>query len=173
MNDADVSLQPGITMTVDVQLRDVVEADVQIFFEIQLDPIANQMVAFTVKDPSDRDAYMAKWAKILSDDTIIKKAILFDRRVAGDVLSFVAPWSGKREVAYWIGREFWGKGIATSALSQLLILDTTRPLHARAARDNSASIRVLEKCGFTIIGYDRGFAHARGEEIDEVILELR
>jgi L-amino acid N-acyltransferase YncA len=42
-----------------------------------------------------------------------------------------------------------------------------------AAKDNVASLRVLEKCGFTVVGYEKGFANARGEEIEEVILELR
>ena len=37
----------------------------------------------------------------------------------------------------------------------------------------SASLRVLEKCGFMIAGYGRGFANARGEEVEEVVLELR
>jgi RimJ/RimL family protein N-acetyltransferase len=47
-----------------------------------------------------------------------------------------------------------------------------RPLHARAAADNIASVRVLEKCGFVVTGHDRGFANARGTEIDEVLLTL-
>jgi len=49
---------------------------------------------------------------------------------------------------------------------------TMRPLHARAAKDNVASIRVLQKCGFVVTGSDRSFATARGMEIDEAILEL-
>lgn len=49
---------------------------------------------------------------------------------------------------------------------------TTRPLHARAAADNAGSVRVLEKCGFTVTGTDRGYANARGAEIDEVLLTL-
>ena len=85
----------------------------------------------------------------------------------------MAPWSGKLEVTYWIGREFWGQGIATKALAALLSTVKTRPLYARAARDNIASLRVLEKCGFMIAGYERGFANARGEEVEEVVLELR
>jgi hypothetical protein len=32
---------------------------------------------------------------------------------------------------------------------------------------------VLGKCGFVLKGYDKGFANARGEEIEEVILELK
>ncbi|MET9800030.1 hypothetical protein [Streptomyces sp. NPDC006368] len=32
---------------------------------------------------------------------------------------------------------------------------------------------VLEKCGFTVVGHDRGFAGAPGEETDEVVLPPR
>jgi GNAT superfamily N-acetyltransferase len=89
------------------------------------------------------------------------------------VVAFVAPWSGKPEVSYWLGREFWGKGIATTALRLFLSVVAVRPLYARAARDNAASIRVLEKCGFTIAGSARGFANARGAEVEEMVLVLK
>ena len=158
-------------MTSDVLLRDVTEADLPIFFEQQRDPAANQMAAFTAKDPADREAFTAKWAKILGDDTV-KKAILFNGQVAGSVLSFVAPWSGQLEVTYWLGREYWGRGIATKALTEFLGHLKARPVYARAAKDNIASIRLLAKCGFTISGHDKGFANARGEEVEEVVLRL-
>lgn len=76
------------------------------------------------------------------------------------------------EVSYWIGREFWSKGIASKALAQLLSELETRPLYARVAKDNLASIRVLEKCGFVTTSYEKGFANARGEEIEEVIMKI-
>jgi RimJ/RimL family protein N-acetyltransferase len=158
-------------MTSDVLLRDVTEADLPIFFEQQLDPAANRMAAFTAKDPADREAFTAKWTKILGDDTV-KKAILVNRQVAGSVSSFVAPWSGQLEVTYWLGREYWGRGIATKALTEFLGHLKARPVYARAAKDNIASIRVLAKCGFTISGHDKGFANARGEEVEEVVLRL-
>jgi RimJ/RimL family protein N-acetyltransferase len=157
----------------DVHLRDVTEGDLSIFFEQQLDPVANQMAAFTAKDPADKIAFTAKWTKILGDGSITKKTVLFDGQVAGSVIAFLAPWSGHLEVSYWIGREFWGKGIATKALSGILGSLKSRPLYARVANDNLASIRVLEKCGFTVSGNDKGFANARGEEIEEVVLELK
>lgn len=159
-------------MTSDVRLRDVTEGDLAIFFEQQRDPAANQMAAFTAKDPADRDAFMAKWTRILGDDNITKKTILYEGNVAGSVVSFVASWSGKQEVSYWLGRAYWDKGIATKALAEFVRHVEARPLHARAAKDNIASIRVLEKCGFTICGYDKGFANARGQEIEEVVLKL-
>lgn len=153
-----------------ILLRDIIESDLPIFFQQQLDPTANYMAAFTVKDPADRDAFTAHWTKILSDDTITKKTILFEGQVVGHVASF--EQFGNLEVTYWIGKEYWGKGIATKALSAFLSCMKTRPLYARAAKDNSASIRVLEKCGFTITGEDKGFSNARGEEVEEFILKL-
>ena len=158
-------------MTSDVLLRDVTEADLPIFFDQQREPAANQMAAFTAKDPADREAFTAKWAKILGDDTV-KKAVLVNGQVAGSVSAFVAPWSGQLEVTYWLGREYWGRGIATKALTEFLGHLKARPVYARAARDNIASIRVLAKCGFTISGHDKGFANARGQEVEEVVLRL-
>ncbi len=155
-----------------VILRDVTESDLPVFFEQQLDAAANHMAAFTAKNPSDRIAFMGKWTKILHDEAILKKTVIFEERVAGHVMSFVAPWSGKLEVSYWFGKDFWGRGIATKSLEQFLGHQTIRPLYARAARDNIASIRVLEKCGFTNSGYDRGYASVRGEEIEEVVMKL-
>ena len=155
----------------EVLLRDVSEDDLPIFFDQQLDPVANYMAAFTTKDPADRDAFAAHWTKILANDTITIKTILFDGDVAGHVLSYER--FGKPEISYWIGKTFWGKGIATKALSKFLCHQKARPLYARAAKDNTASIRVLEKCRFTISGEYKGFSNARGEEVEEFILTLK
>jgi RimJ/RimL family protein N-acetyltransferase len=70
-------------------------------------------------------------------------------------------------------RAYWGKGIATRALTPFLAqANTTRPIYARVARDNLGSRRILEKCGFQVIGATKGFANAHGEEIAELLLEL-
>lgn len=154
-----------------ILLREVKNSDLPIFFEQQLDSTANYMAAFTRKDPTDRESFDAHWTKILADETIPIKTILFEGQVAGSVLSYIQ--FGKREVSYWLGKEFWGKGIATKALSEFLAELGERPLYARAARDNIASIRVLEKCSFVISGHDQGFANARGQKIEEVIMILK
>lgn len=155
-------------MLSDLLLRDVSEGDLATFFQHQLDPDANYMAAFTAVDPTDRDAFMAHWSRILDDETIIKKSIVYNGRLAGHVSSF--EQFGEREVSYWLGREFWGQGLATRALAEFLEEIKMRPLYGRAAKDNVASIRVLEKCDFTIVGEDKGFANARGEETEEFIL---
>ena len=101
---------------------------------------------------------------------MINRAIVVDGEVAGTIGSWGNP--DEREVTYWIGRSYWGKGIATRALDAFLRVDPSRPLHARVAYDNVASRRVLEKCGFRVVGTDRGFAEARSREIEEIVLRL-
>ncbi len=152
-------------------LRDVVEDDLSSFFEFQLDPGANHMAAFTARDPTDREASTAHWNKILAEPTNIIRTIVCGGQVVGSVSSYEE--SGRPEVTYWIGRAHWGKGIATRALTAFLSqANTTRPIYARVAKDNLGSRRVLEKCGFQVIGEMKGFANARGEEIEELLLEL-
>jgi RimJ/RimL family protein N-acetyltransferase len=157
-------------MTGDVQLRDMTESDLAIFFEFQLDPEARHMAAFTARDPTDREAYMAHQTRNLADPSKINKTVLLDGQVAGSIFSW--EQLGEREVGYWIGKQYWGRGVATTALMGLLREVSARPLYAHAATDNVASLRVLQKCGFRIIGEGRGFAHARGQEIEEYTLML-
>lgn len=154
-----------------VILRDIKSVDLPIFFEHQKDDIANQMAAFTSKDPTNWNQFCQHWNSILTDATIIKQAITLENKVVGHISSF--EMFEEREVSYWIGREHWGKGIATDALKQFLSLVTIRPLYARAAKDNIGSRLVLEKCGFLITGEGKGFANARNEEIEEFIFTLR
>lgn len=149
-------------------LRDVVEADIPILFEHQRDPEATRMAAFPARD---REAFTAHWQKILANDELTKKTILFDGQVAGNIVSF--DRDGKRLVGYWIGREFWGKGLATRALAELLNEVTERPLHAYVATSNLGSIRVLEKCGFTLLGRETEFDERLGEEIEEALFVLK
>lgn len=154
-----------------VQLRDVHENDLPILFEYEQDPAANHMAAFTAEDPADWAAFHAHWMRILADDGIVKQCITLGQDcVVGHVSSF--EQCGRREVSYWIDRAHWNQGIATKALSQLLTLESTRPLYARAAKDNLASRRVLEKCGFVITGEGSGFANARKTDTEEFIFTL-
>jgi len=128
------------------------------------------MAAFVGEDPADRAAHDAHWEKIMASEDVLIRTILVDGEVAGHVAKFVM--FGENEITYWIERAYWGQGVATEALRQFLRIYTERPLYARAAADNKASIRVLEKCGFVYQQTERGYANARGEEIDEVVLAL-
>ena len=162
---------PDQAHEVPIRLRDLIDADLPLFFQHQLDPGANHMAAFTGGDPADRLAFDRHWTRIRADATITIRTILADNEVAGHVAKFERDC--EPEITYWLGRPYWGKGIATAALREFLTIVRQRPIYARAAKDNLASLRVLEKSGFTICGQDKGFAHARGQEIEEFILRLQ
>jgi RimJ/RimL family protein N-acetyltransferase len=155
-----------------VLLRPVEPDDLPVLFEQQLDPEANRMAAFTSPDPTDRAAFAAKWGRILADETVTVRTIVDAGAVAGTVTVWRDEALDAPEVSYWLGKEFWGQGLATAALAAFLHEVETRPLYGRAAKDNLASIRVLEKCGFVLQREERGYATARGEEIAEVVLRL-
>lgn len=134
-------------MSVDVRLRTVDRGDLPALYEQQLDPESNAMA---VSRPRDRAAFDAHWEKILGDPRIAARAIIADGDLAGQISVF--QMDGVDAVGYWIARRWWGRGVATRALALLLAEVPTRPLHARAASANRASIRALEKCGFVEVG---------------------
>jgi RimJ/RimL family protein N-acetyltransferase len=151
-------------------LREIEDRDLAVLFEHSTDRESIRMAAFTSADPDDRLSFERRWARLRSDGSTTNKVVEVDGRVVGHIASF--ELEGHREVTYWIGREDWGRGLATHALQEFLQVEAARPLYARAASDNAASIRVLTKCGFRIVGEGRAFAHGRNEETDEVVLRL-
>ena len=126
-----------------VVLREVVDSDLPIFFEHQRDPEAVQMAAFPSRD---HDAFTAHWAKLRRNPSNIARTVVCDDQVAGNIGSWIAE--EKRLIGYWIGREFWGRGVATAALTAFVAEVKERPLHSFVASHNLGSIRVLEKCKF-------------------------
>ena len=151
-------------------LRKTEIEDLELFFIFQLDYDANYLAAFTSKDPTDKTAYLEKYTKLLNDRTINMRTIIVDNVIAGSIAKF--EMEGKAEITYWIDKKFWGKGVATKALEDFLIIENRRPIFGRVAFDNFASQKVLEKCGFVKTGKDKGFANARQTETEEFIYKL-
>lgn len=144
--------------------------DLNAFFQFQLNEEANYLAAFTAKDPNDKTAYIDKYTKFLTDPTINMCTIKANDVIAGSIAKFIME--NEAEITYWIDRQFWGQGIATTALKNFLKTEQTRPIYGRVAFDNYGSQKVLEKCGFVKIGKDKGFANARQAEIEEYIYKL-
>jgi Acetyltransferases, including N-acetylases of ribosomal proteins len=96
-------------------LRDVAETDLDVFYEQQLDPEATAMAIFPARD---REAFDAHWRRLLADDSLVKRTIVDAGAVAGNI----GCWKqdGRLLVGYWVGREFWGRGLATAALAELV-----------------------------------------------------
>jgi RimJ/RimL family protein N-acetyltransferase len=154
-------------MTAGVTLRAVLESDVPVFFEHQRDAESVAMAAFPARE---HEAHVAHWKKTMANASTTLRTILFNEEVAG----YVVSWNGStgREVGYWLGRGFWGRGIATQALRLFLQQESRRPLFGHVARHNLASRRVLEKCGFVLVGAAGVQKEPSGDPIGEIILRL-
>src|SRR5437868_5443403 len=138
-----------------ITIREVESSDLETFYEHQLDPEAIRMAAFVCEDPKDKVAFDAHWDKILNSSQITQRTIVAEGQVAGHIACY--PHGENIEVTYWLGREFWGRGLATQGLNRMLHIVVDRPIFARAETDNIGSIRVLQKCGFKIIGKKQRF----------------
>ena len=133
-----------------VRLRSVEDRDLDVFFDHQADPQAVEMAAFPARD---KEQFAAHWARVRADDTVVVRTIVADGMVAGNIGSW--PDNGQQLLGYWVGREWWGRGVATQALREFVDVVDERPLSANVAEHNVASIRVLEKCGFVAVGGPR------------------
>src|SRR5580765_7123286 len=147
-------------------LRDVVDDDIPIFFEHQNDPEAVEMAAFP---PREWEPFEAHWRRIRQDEILVTKTLVFVGQVVGNVVSW--PRDDRRFVGYWLGREFWGKGLATRALAEL-VEELDCPLYAEVSTANIGSIRVLEKCGFAVIERTVEHDEASGGEIELLVMKL-
>lgn len=143
-------------------LREVAETDLPFFYEHQRDPKACMMAAYP---PRELRVFLEHWhTKILGDPSVRARTIITEGYVAG----YVSSWhrEGVRLLGYWLGREFWGQGIASAALAEFVgSIELTRPIDALAATSNPGSIRVLQKCGFQLVPGSLGTGADGIEEI--------
>ena len=162
--------------TIEVSLRRPTLDDLPAMFEIGADPVACEMAG--VK-PRTREVFMARWKDVLADPAINSRVIEVSRagadrpEFAGSISVFQAPEETRDSIGYWIARPHWGKGIASRALEMFLKEEPRRPLHATASVANRASLRVLERHGFRVVGSRMGEETDRymAREVGEFVLE--
>lgn len=153
-----------------IALRPVEDADLPTFFAQHQNADALWMAAFTPPVPTDEAALVAHWSRLMRDPAIVYRTILADEQVAGSLVFF--EMFDQKQVGYWLGRDFWGQGVATQALTLFLDELPERPLYGRTAFDNFGSQRVLQKCGFRLVARTSGYANARNAEIEELVFRL-
>src|SRR4026209_1837096 len=122
-------------------------SDLPILFAQQLEPDA---VALSTYPSKDKGEFMRHWEGILKNKSIIARTIIYKERIAGHIICW-KEGKYEQQVGYWIGKQFWGRGIATSALREFLIEVKIRPLYAHVTNHNLASKCVLEKNGFALL----------------------
>ena len=131
---------------IELCLRDVRPSDLAVFFQQQRDREACVMAAFTTLDPDDEIAFITHWQKIMKDTSNILQTIYSGDEIYGNIVCYTTD--GHKTIGYWIGKEYWGVGIASKALSVFLELLQHRPVYAWCAQDNKGSLSVLRKNGF-------------------------
>ncbi len=144
-------------------LRHVRAGDLPFFYEHQRDPVAAELAAFPSRE---RDAFEAHWQKILANPGAWVRTIVCAGAICGNVVAFQRK--GVWEIGYWVGREHWGKGLATRAVAEFLAEFRERPVYATVVVTNQPSVRVLEKCGFRRV--ERRVSD--GDGLDELLLAL-
>jgi len=104
-------------------------------------------------------ANAVEWIKFTGDQKPMQNmAIVYKGRIAGSigVMPKEDVYRKSIEIGYFLGEPFWGKGIATLAVGQLLEYIKTNfdviRVYAEVFKHNTASMRVLEKNGFHLEG---------------------
>lgn len=81
------------------------------------------------------------------------------------------------ELGYWLAEPFWGKGIVTKAIAEMVDYGFTTwdidRIFARPFGTNIASQRVLEKAGFVLEGKFKNTLFKNGEYLDELVYAVR
>jgi len=129
-----------------MRLRPVEDADLDAIYMHQSDRAAAQLADVPTRE---RPAFDEHWTRLRANPETFIRTIDEDGEVAGYIFTFIHD--DQRVVGYWLGREFWGHGLATAALAAFLPLVDERPLRATVAPANKASVRVLEKNGFRLL----------------------
>jgi len=115
------------------------------------------------------------WVKTGSKESGLNKAI----DLAGECIGAVGVRFGQfecqysAEIGYWIAEEYWGKGIATEAVSKMTdsVFDDKNivRLFAPVFSRNKASMRVLEKCSYALEAVQKKAVFKNDEFMDEHI----
>ncbi|HYY10506.1 MAG TPA: GNAT family N-acetyltransferase [Kineosporiaceae bacterium] len=149
-------------------LREVEDDDIGIFHQYQSDAAASALAGVPMRDAQ---AYAEHWAKLRADPQVLLRTIVTDEgAVAGQLLSF--PRDGIREIGYWLGRQYWGRGLATASLREFLQLIPERPVYGVVTEANTASVRVLERNGFVLVERRVGAPAPDGTPRDVLVLRL-
>ena len=156
-------------------LRDLKQQDTKLLVEF-LNNI-NVTKYLSTRIPQPYTSQDAEWWVNKGSKTGITKAIEVNENFAGVIGVTIGEYENSRsaEIGYWLGEEYWGKGIATEAITEMTndVFSSTEiiRLFAPVFSPNKASMRVLEKCGYTLAGVFKKAVFKNGEYFDGHLFE--
>lgn len=154
-------------------MRPYCEADIPLLIRYLNDSLTTRYLTSAIAQPYTQ-ADAEYWARHLSR-SMGAQAIEWRGHFVGDISANIGNFEKaySAEIGYWLGREFWGHKIATAALTrvteQLLTQTKIVRLTAQVLVGNSASCRVLEKCGYTQEARLRQAAYKNGHHHDVLL----
>lgn len=158
---------------VGITLRDYKNADIDAIHLLLNNYEVSRFLSSRIPFPYTRDD--AVWWVETGSKNEITRVIEFNRQLAGIIGVARGPHENYRcgEIGYWLGQPFWGKGLATLAVSRMteLIFNDTDivRLFAPIYGPNKASMRVAEKCGYKLEGIAEKAIFKDGRFYDEYI----
>ncbi len=141
-------------------------------------------VARTLRDhfphPYDVDDALAFIDKALEQEGSPTQFIIeVDGELAGVMGLFVGEDVMRRnaEIGYWLGKRFWGRGVGTAAVAWAVdyawrVLEVDR-VYAEVFGNNTASLRLLQKCGFELEYRLPAVIYKDGKVLDLVAMGIR
>ncbi len=144
-----------------LSLRDYTSTDVERLLELANNKQVSRYLVDTFPYPYTR-ADAAWWINIgCKEKGVTTKAIEHAGELVGGIGIKAQPgWRQHlAEIGYWLGEDYWGKGIASTALQQMTenaFALGYRKLYAPVLATNAASMRVLEKCSYRLEGILKG-----------------
>lgn len=137
-----------------VYLREYADSDLDRLVHLANDENVSQHLVYTFPYPytrADAEWWIGTGSK---QNGRIARVVEYHGVFVGTV--GITPQSGWREhlgeIGYWLGQDYWGRGIATAAVQQMTDYGFSnrhfRKLYATVLAPNIASMSVLEKCGY-------------------------
>lgn len=166
-------------MSMYISLRPWQEADLHDLVENANNPQVAGFMTNQFPHPYTEEAGRHFMALTASHQPRQMFAIDVDGRIAGGI--GIHPQTDvnckNAEIGYWLGETYWGKGLATGAVEQMIAygfrnFDILR-IYGRVFGNNPASARVLEKCGFKKEAHFHQAIFKNGVLLDELIYGLR
>lgn len=173
-------INPPTLSTNRLILREIKKSDLDDIFEYKSDPMVTEhLLYYPHKNKADTKGYINNTIKQYREGKMYDFAVVLKdtQKMIGTVgFTSINLQDNSAEIGYIFNRAYWGKGLAKEAVTELLdfgfrVLKLDR-VFARIMAENSSSIRVVEKCGFTLKErIERGIL-AKGKYHNILIYEL-
>ena len=178
----NLSWRPPNLVTPRLVLRAFTERDIEPLFLSACNPNVTRFTLWEAHQSLDDSAlFIREYALCRYYEGVPEPfAIALRSDVSTPVGAIGCYWASRpnhtMELGYWIAERFWGQGLVCEAIAALLayVVDEFDPrrIQARVIVGNSASVRVLEKCGFAYEGTLRSSRYRRGG-LEDVMMFAR